>query len=146
MEFHRAAAVMILLKNVRAQNVARHQVGRELHAVKFQVEQTAEGLDQRCLPDPRQAFEQNVPTAQNAGEHETMKFGPAQQNAVEFGQSPVRKLDRRVDFFGLEDRFYHMPYFICHMPYAIFHMKYGIWHMKIEDGELKTENAFYFDC
>src|SRR5262249_11929514 len=73
-ELHRAAAVMIFLKDVRAQDVARHQVWRELHAAELQVEQSAEGLDQRRLPDSRQSFEQNVPTTQNAGEYEAMKL------------------------------------------------------------------------
>ena len=68
------SAVMIFLKDVRAQDVARHQVRRELHAVELQVEQAAERLDQRRLPDSGQSFEQNVPAAQNAGEYETMKL------------------------------------------------------------------------
>jgi hypothetical protein len=76
----------------------------------LQVEQTAEGLDQRRLPDSGKSLEQNVSTAQNAGEYKTMELGPAKQNAIEFGQSLVRKLDRRVDFFGLQNRFRHMPF------------------------------------
>jgi hypothetical protein len=102
---------MIFLKDVRAQDVARHQVGRELYAVELQIEQTAQSLDQRRLSDSGQTFEQNVSPAQNAGEHKAMKLGPAEQNAVEFGQGSVRKIDRRFDFFGLQDRFRHIYLF-----------------------------------
>jgi hypothetical protein len=99
---------VISLKDVRAEDVARHQVGRELDAIELQVEQTAERLDQRRFPDPWQTFEQNVSPAKNAREYKTMKFRPAKEDAVQFGQCPFRKLDRRSDFFGLQDCFCHI--------------------------------------
>ena len=82
------------LQNVRAQNVAGHQVGRELNAFEIELQNLADGSDERGFAEAGQTFEQNVALAQNADEHEAVKFLATEQNAVELFQSffaPARR-------------------------------------------------------
>ena len=50
----------------RADEVAGHQVGRELNAVELQVQHVGERLNDLRLPQPRNAFEKDVPAGEQA--------------------------------------------------------------------------------
>jgi hypothetical protein len=68
-----------------------------------------------------------------------MKFRPAKQNAVEFGQGSIREFDRGVHFFGLQDGFRHifLSTFFCSMT--------AKWISAASDSD-EMENASYFVC
>lgn len=90
----------VFLKDVRAENVARHEVGRELDALEFKAEQQPERLDERGFAHAGQTFEENVSAADDADEHETVEFGSSEQNAVEFVEGGEREVGDRREVFG----------------------------------------------
>ncbi len=55
--------------HVRAQDVGRHQVGRELDAGELQVERLGQRADQQRLAQPGHAFQQAMPADEQAGQH-----------------------------------------------------------------------------
>ena len=55
--------------HVRAQDVGRHQVGRELDPGELQVERLGQRADQERLAQPRHAFQQAMPADEQAGQH-----------------------------------------------------------------------------
>ena len=56
-------------EDLRANDVRREQIGGELDALVFEVQRTCERVDQRGLAQTRHAFEQDVTTADDGGEH-----------------------------------------------------------------------------
>jgi len=52
---------VILLQQLRPRDVARHQVGRELHTREAQVERLGDRVHEQRLRQPRHADEQHVP-------------------------------------------------------------------------------------
>ena len=48
------------LQNVRAENVAGHEVRRELDALEIKFENLADGFDKCGFAEARQSFEQNM--------------------------------------------------------------------------------------
>ena len=52
-----------------AENVGGHQVGRGLHALEAEAEQTAEGLDDQRLGDAGHAFKQRMALAEHGDQH-----------------------------------------------------------------------------
>jgi hypothetical protein len=54
--------VRVLLHDVRADDVGRHQVGRELDARELQVQHVGERVHEARLADARDALEQHVAT------------------------------------------------------------------------------------
>ena len=56
-------------QDVRPQDVAGHQVRRELHPIELEVQRLPKRFDQRRLADAGQAFQQNVSATQNANQH-----------------------------------------------------------------------------
>ena len=86
MKFHRAPSISLFLQDMRAEDVARHQVGRELYALGVEVEQLAEGFDERGFAYAGQPFEQDVAATQDAREDKAMQCGASEQDAVELGK------------------------------------------------------------
>ena len=72
-----------VLQDVAAEDVARHQVGRELHPAKLDAEELGERLHQGRLADAGDAFEQHMPPAEDGDEHQPVQRRLAQQDAVE---------------------------------------------------------------
>ena len=60
LELELAPAAGSFHDDVRAENVRRHQVGRELDAVEGQIEHLAQRADQQRLAETGNAFEQDV--------------------------------------------------------------------------------------
>ena len=69
LELEVPAAAGILHHHVGADDVGRHQVGRELDARESQVERLGQGLHQQRLPQSRNAFQQHMPTGQQRNQH-----------------------------------------------------------------------------
>ena len=60
---------LIFLNHFGAENVRRHQVGRELDAVELQGRRVRDGLDQQRLREARHAAQQAVAACEQAREH-----------------------------------------------------------------------------
>ena len=89
-------------QNVRAQNVAGHEVGRELHAAKLQVQNLPQGLDEGRFSHAGQTFQQDVPSAEDAGQHHAVQLVPAQQDRVELPKGPIGQGDGGRQIVGLQ--------------------------------------------
>src|SRR5512133_2899810 len=59
-----AARRVVFLEQLRSRDVARHQIGRELHAREAEVERLGDGLDEQRLREARNANEQDMPARQ----------------------------------------------------------------------------------
>ena len=69
-EHHRASSRgRVLLHEIRAGDVGRHQVGRELDARELQCEHTRDGVNQQRLRQSRCADDQAVPPDEQGGQH-----------------------------------------------------------------------------
>jgi hypothetical protein len=62
------AGGQVLLDDVGAGDVARHQVGSELHPVEAEVERLGHGLDHQGLGQAGHADQEGVPAAQERGQ------------------------------------------------------------------------------
>ena len=69
-EAERAAPVGGLVEDLRAEDVGRHQVGRELHAPRVEPEHDPKRLDELRLGEARHADEQPVAAGQDRDEGE----------------------------------------------------------------------------
>ena len=98
LEDHLAAAVGGGLQDVRAEDVAGHEVGRELHALEVELQDVAHGLHERGLAEAGQAFEEDVTAREDAGEDEPVQFVAAEQDAVELGERALERLADGRDF------------------------------------------------
>ena len=65
-----AAAAARFFQHLGAENVGRHQIGRELHAPRVEAEHGAEGFDELGLGEARNADEQ----AMTAGQQRDQSF------------------------------------------------------------------------
>ncbi len=76
-------AVGRLHDHVRAQDVGRHQVGRELDAGEFEIQRLGQRADQQRLAQARHAFQQAVPADEQAGQHAVDDFVVADDHAAD---------------------------------------------------------------
>ena len=60
---------LALLQHVRAGDVRRHQVGRELDPLELDVEDAGQGADHQRLGQARHAHQQAVAAGKDGGEH-----------------------------------------------------------------------------
>ena len=74
---------------MRAEDVGRHQVGRELHALEVEVENLRESADERGLAESGESFQKYMPAREDPGEHETVELRPTEEHAVERGKGGV---------------------------------------------------------
>ena len=86
-----------------AEDVAGHQVGGELDPLEVETQEPAEGLDEGGLADAGDAFEQDVPAAEDADEHEPVQVGPAQEHGVELFEQPAGEGGRRPQLVRVEE-------------------------------------------
>jgi hypothetical protein len=63
-----SARGQVLLDDLGAGDVARHQVGRELHPVERELQRLGDGLDHQRLGEARHADQEGMPARQNGGE------------------------------------------------------------------------------
>src|SRR5687767_11834979 len=74
---------LALLQDRRAEDVPRHEVGRELHAFQLEAEDCSQRFGESRLSESGDAFEQDVTASENAGHDEAMEGVPPEKNAVE---------------------------------------------------------------
>jgi hypothetical protein len=102
----------LLREEVDADDVGRHQVGRELDAVERRADRRGEGPRHGRLAGPRDVLEQDVPAAQQRDEHQRDGLVGADDHAAHvLADAPRRLLDGRD--LGAQrpasDRFLHVP-------------------------------------
>jgi hypothetical protein len=66
--------VRLISSDLRAGDVGRHQVGRELDALEAEVENLRQRPDQQRLGEPRHAGDQTVPSREQGDEHEVHRL------------------------------------------------------------------------
>ena len=69
LKFEEPLAVGGFHHHVRAQNVGRHQVGRELDPREIEIERAGERADQERLAEARDSFQQAMPADEKTREH-----------------------------------------------------------------------------
>ena len=86
---------------MRADDVGRHQVGRELYALCVELEYLGERGDKRGLAESGKSLKENVPAREDPGDHEPVQRGAAEQHRVERGERAVEvPLYRRYFIWG----------------------------------------------
>ena len=88
-----------LLQDVRAENVAGHKVGRELDALEIELEDLADGADERGFAEAGQTFQQNMAARENADQHEPMNSG-GRAGCGRAVRALGRPVGRRAEFPG----------------------------------------------
>ena len=102
------AGRVILLQQLGARDVARHQIGRELHARKREVEGLRHGLHEQRLREAGDADEENVSASQQGRDEIVDDFALADDAAADlFDQLGMRagELVQQLDVAGVIDRF-----------------------------------------
>jgi hypothetical protein len=84
-----APALLGLLQDLAAGDVGRHQVGRELDALEFQVEQLGQRFDQQGLGQPRRARQQAVAARQDRHQQLIDDRALADDHLAQFGGDPL---------------------------------------------------------
>ena len=88
-----------------ADDVRRHQIGRELDAVEAEIDGVGEGLDQQRLGEPRHPAQQTVAAREERDEDLAHQPLLADDRLGEFALAPRRHLGRAdVDRSGLPCR------------------------------------------
>ena len=84
-----------------ARNVGGHEVRGELDPAETQVERSGERADEECFTKARHAFEEDVPVAEQAGEHTADDLGLADDCAGDLRADRfvvcAESFDRRPD-------------------------------------------------
>ena len=101
-EAEAAPPALGFLQHLGAENVGRHQVGGELHALLRQAEHHAERLDQPRLGEARHADQQHMTARQQRDKRFLDDPFLAEDRAADLGADPGEPLDRRLDL--VEDR------------------------------------------
>ena len=86
-----------------AEDVRRHQVGRELYALGIECEDFGEGFDECGLAETGEAFQKNVSASEDAGEHEPVERGATEQHRIEGGEGPIEVCLDGSDLFGAQE-------------------------------------------
>src|SRR3954465_445302 len=92
-----ATADPILLDHLGADDVRRHQVGRELDAVELQMNRLRQALDQQRLRQPRHAAQQHVAAGKKRGQDLPDHRLLADNRAAELVSQPAREALRLVE-------------------------------------------------
>ena len=99
------APVSVSLYHVGSQDVARHQVRRELHAVELEVHRLGERLDDLGLSETRDALQQYMSAGEQAGDDPADDFLIADDDASDLGLDAIVAIAKRLDpAFDIESR------------------------------------------
>ena len=90
-------AVEPLLHHLGAENVGRHQVGRELHPQRVEPDDNPERLDELRLGEAGDADQEPVTARQQNGERQIDNPLLAEDDAADLGARRADPLERRVD-------------------------------------------------
>src|SRR5262249_37307019 len=69
LELEAALASLILDHHVRSKDVRRHEVRRELDTAELEVQDLAQGSDEKRLAQPRNSFQEAKPAGEKANQH-----------------------------------------------------------------------------
>ena len=97
LEFERFAPGLVLPDDVRADDVARHQIGGELDARELQVQNVRHGLHQLGLAYSGNAFQQHVAPREQAGHHPGNDFFVADDHTRYFISDQLELLAEGLD-------------------------------------------------
>ena len=101
LELEGPPAVVAFHHEVGAEDVRRHQVGRELDAAEAQLQHLAERADEQRLAEPGHAFEQHVAAAQDGRERAVHDGVLSDHDFADLGTDGGVDLAETVDgFFG----------------------------------------------
>ena len=100
-ELELVAAVRPGGHDVRADDVRRHEVGRELDAAKIEIQRARERLHQLGLAEARHAFEQDVAARDDRREH-PLDHALLADDDLPDGLAEVLKVFTKTLGFGLE--------------------------------------------
>ena len=99
---------VIFLEQLRARDVARHQVGRELHAREAQVERLSDRLHEERLREARHADEQCVSAGEQRGDEvvdDLVLADDAPSDLLDQRSPRARELAEQLEVARVVDRF-----------------------------------------
>ena len=100
-ELHAAAAVAGLFEDFRAGDVRRHQVGRELNSLKFQVKDLGDRADEQGLRQPGRTGDQAMPAGEQADQELMRRLLLADDDLGELALDPAAALVDLLDGHSL---------------------------------------------
>ena len=103
LEAEDAAGAVVLFEDLGADDVRRHQVGRELHPLEAQMQRVAEGAHHERLGEPRHAFEQAMAAGEQTDEQVLDRLLLADDHLPHLGAQGGEAGEQQVDV-GLGDR------------------------------------------
>ncbi len=92
-----------LAEDVGAEDVAGHQVRRELDAAELEGEDLAEGLDHRRLADAGESLQEDMAAAQHAHQDHPVQGPAAKQDLVHLPEHPAGQDHGGGHFVRLEE-------------------------------------------
>ena len=98
------ALAALLDEDVRAGDVGRHQVGRELDAVERAVDDVGDGPDEHRLAEPGHALEQHVAVGEEAGQRLADELALADDDAADLALDGLGALGERLGCEGRRGR------------------------------------------
>jgi len=100
LELEERAAVRVFLHDVRADDVGRHQVRRELNARELQVQDVGERVHEAGLADAGNAFEEHMAAGQQRRDRARHDFLVADDALSDFVRDPGEFFAKLIDVLG----------------------------------------------
>ena len=94
LEFKEPFSVRRFHDHVRAEDIRRHQVGRELNAIEVEVERLGKCPHQECFAKPGNAFQQTVPADEQASQHAVDDFIMADDDTADLFANSLVTADK----------------------------------------------------
>jgi hypothetical protein len=91
----------LLVVDARADQVGRHQVGRELDALELAAQRARQGLDRQRLGQPGHAFDQQMALRQHGDHHALQKAVLADHHALDLVEDLFHQLRGIAGFCGI---------------------------------------------
>src|SRR5215213_5955817 len=111
-----AAAIFAFAQYVRASDVRRHQIRRELDPAKPEIERISQRSNELRLPKSRYAFQERMPAGENADQNVADNVGLANNDLADLVFNPLyvaskvvspqigRRRNHRADPFHMRSR------------------------------------------
>ncbi len=96
-KLHPPAAFVGFLEDLRARDVRRHQVGRELNPLELQVEDLGDRADQQGFRQPRRAGDQTMPSGEQADQELMRRLLLANDDLGKLAFDPAAALVNLLD-------------------------------------------------
>jgi hypothetical protein len=99
-EAEMAAALRRLVEHLGAENVGRHQIGRELHTPRRDAKDGAHGFDQPCLGKAGQPDQQAMATGQKRDQRQIDHIALAEDRLADLGPGLADRIERSACGIG----------------------------------------------